>query len=87
MIVCEQCLKNRRKEMDNQNLQVVSAEQIAKNGMSLVNSGKIRNHKLKNSSRIHTGEVEDKECRVYRDFLPSKNCCIVLELTGSDCYE
>lgn len=73
--------------MNNRNLQVLTAEEIAKKGMLLVSSGKVRNHKLRNSSRIHTGEVEDKECRVYRDFLPSKNCCIVLELTGSEYYE
>lgn len=78
---------NRRKEMNNQKLQAITADEIAKNGMLLINSGKIRNHKLRNSSRVHTGEVEDKECRIYRDFLPSKNCCIVLELTGSDSYE
>lgn len=73
--------------MKNQNLKTITADEIAKNGMLLVNSGKIRNHKLGNSSRVHTGEVEDKERRVYRDFLPSKNCCIVFELTGSDYYE
>ena len=73
--------------MNNQNLQAITADEIAKNGMLLVNSGKVRNHKLRNSARIHTGEVEDMECRIYRDFLPSKNCCIVLELTGSDYYE
>lgn len=73
--------------MNNQNLEVVSAEQIAKNGMILVNSGKIRNHKLKSSSRIHTGEVENKEHRIYRDFLSSKNCCIVVELTGNNYHK
>lgn len=78
---------SRRKEMSNQNLQAISAEQIAKKGMLLITSGKIRNHKLRNSSRIHTGEVEDREYQVYRDFLPSKNCCIVLDLRGSDFYE
>lgn len=73
--------------MGNQNLQILESVEIAKRGMQLVNSGKIRNHKLRNCSRVHTGEVEDKECRVYRDFLPSKNCCMVLELTGSDIYD
>lgn len=64
-----------------------SASEIAKNGMELINNGKIRNHKLSNSARIHTGEAEKREYHVYRDFLPSKNCCMVYELTGSDCYE
>lgn len=73
--------------MNNRNPQNATAERIAKNGISLVLDGKVRNHKLRNSSRIHTGEMENKECRIYRDFLPSKNCCIVLGLTGSDCYD
>lgn len=64
-----------------------TADEIAKNGLKLISSGKIRNHKLGNSSRIHTGEVEDEECRTYRDFLPSKNCCLIYELTGSEYYE
>lgn len=63
------------------------ASDIAQRGMSLINDGKIRNHKLGNSSRIHTGAVEKKEYQTYRDFLPSKNCCMVYELTGSDDYE
>ncbi len=64
-----------------------SASEIADIGISLIKSGKVRNHKLGNSSRIHTGEVEKKEYQTYRDFLPSKNCCMVYDLTGSECYE
>ena len=73
--------------MDTFKEQGISAKEIAKNGMTLINNGKIRNHKLGNSARIHTGEVEKREYQIYRDFLPSKNCCMVYELTGSDCYE
>ena len=73
--------------MNYQEKQVETAIQIAQNGMALITSGKVRNHKLGNSSRVHTGEAEEKECRIYRDFLPSKNCCMVYDLTGSDCYE
>lgn len=65
-------------------MQTRSAAEIAKTGMRLINSGKIRDHKLGNSARIHTGEVEKKEYQNYRDFLPGKNCCILYELTGSD---
>lgn len=68
-------------------MQGKTADEIAKNGLVMINSGQVRNHKLRNSSRIHTGEIEDEECRIYRDFLPSKNCCLIYELTGSDCYE
>lgn len=73
--------------METTNVQIGHASEIAKRGSSLVSSGKVRNHKLGNSSRIHTGEVEKKECQNYRDFLPGKNCCMVYELTGSDYYE
>lgn len=73
--------------MDTLKGQGSSASEIAKNGIALINSGKIRNHKLGNSAPIHTGEAEKKEYQIYRDFLPSKNCCMVYELTGSDCYE
>lgn len=63
------------------------ANEIAEKGISLIMGGKIRNHKLRNSSRRHSGEVEKKEMQNYRDFLPGKNCCMVYELTGSDYYE
>lgn len=54
--------------------------EIAQRGVSLISSGKVRNHKLGNSSRIHTGEAEKKEYQNYRDFLPGKNCCMIYEL-------
>ena len=71
--------------MDKKNLQ--RADEIAQNGIQLIISGKVRDHKLGNSARIHTGEVEIEEYQTYRDFLSSKKCRIVCELTGSDCYE
>lgn len=70
--------------MDTNKMQMELASEIARNGMRLINSGKIRNHKLGNSSRIHTGEVEKREAQIYRDFLPSKNCSMVYGLIGSD---
>lgn len=73
--------------MEGSKMQVRRAGEIANAGMALVKQGKIRNHKLGNSSRIHTGEVEKREYQIYRDFLPSRNCCMVYELTGSDCYD
>lgn len=63
------------------------ASEIARRGMSLISDGKVRNHKLGNSSRIHSGVVEKIEYQTYRDFLPSKNCCMIYELRGSDNYE
>lgn len=73
--------------MEAMNMHGDSAKEIAENGVALITSGKVRNHKLGNSARIHTGEVEKREYQLYRDFLPSKNCCMVYELTGSDYYE
>lgn len=63
------------------------ANEIAQNGMLLIKNGKIRNHKLDNSSRIHTGEVEKEEYQNYRDFLRGKNGCMVYGLTGRGYYE
>ena len=73
--------------METMFMQAGPAREIAREGMQLVINGNIRNHKLRNSSRIHTGEVEKKEYQNYRDFLPGKNCCMVYELIGSDEYE
>lgn len=70
--------------METSKMQVRLASEIANTGISLIKSGKVRNHKLGNSAREHTGEVEKREYQTYRDFLPSKNCCMVYELTGSD---
>ncbi len=73
--------------MDTMKTQTNSASVIAKKGIALIKEGKVRNHKLGNNSRTHTGEVEKKEYQIFRDFLPSKNCCMIYELTGSDYYE
>lgn len=73
--------------METLKVQGSSANEIAKNGVALIASGKIRNHKLGNSARVHTGEAEKREYQIYRDFLPSKNCSMVYELVGSDQYE
>lgn len=64
-----------------------SVDEIARKGMLLIRSGRIRNHKLGCSSRIYTGEMEKKECQNYRDFLSGRNGCMVFELTGNECYE
>lgn len=68
-------------------IQKDTAKGIAERGKRLLREGKIRNHKLRNRDAIHTEEIERKETQIYRDFLPSKNCCIVYSLTGSDNYE
>lgn len=70
--------------MGQSNVPLQCAAEITRNAMSLIDGGRVRNHMLGNSARIHTGEVERAERQTYRDFLPSKNCRIVCELTGSE---
>ncbi len=76
-----------RIKMYTNNVQSNFAEEIAKNGLLMIKNGKVRNHKLGNSARIHYGEIEKNEYQTYRDFLPGKNACMVFELTGSNIYD
>lgn len=73
--------------MNSEGLQVRTAKEIAKEGILLLKEEKVRNHKLRNSAQIHTGDVERKECQAYRNFLPSKIACMIYNLTGSENYE
>ncbi len=73
--------------MERKVIQAGLPGEIARNGMMQIKDGKIRNHLMSNSSRVHTGEVEKKEYQDYRDFLLGKNGCMVYELVGSECYE
>ena len=72
--------------MFEENVRERTAEQIAENGMKLVQDGNVRNHKLLNTARIHFGEEELEEVRTFRTFLTTKNCCRVMELVGADLY-
>jgi len=73
--------------MTEMKIQKDTAQEMAERCKKLLQERKIRNHKLGNSAAIHTGEIERKEAQIYRDFLPSRNCCIVYSLTGSENYE
>lgn len=73
--------------MLQQKVDVRGAKEIAQKGMELIYSKKVRNHKLANSARIHTGEVEQEQYRIFRDFLPTWNACMVYDLVGSDNIE
>lgn len=73
--------------MNSQELQVKTAKEIAKEGILLLKEKKVRNHKLRNSAQIHTGNAERKEYQAYRNFLPSKIACMIYDLTGSENYE
>ena len=59
-----------------------SAADIASDGIKCIRAGVVRNHKLGNTSQIHSGEIEERERAVFRDFLISRNGCFVYGLTG-----
>lgn len=61
-----------------------NVEERAESNMELIKSGKVRDHKLGNSASRHTGEIEEKECSLYCDFLRTKNCDFVFALRGNE---
>ena len=73
--------------MGNNQTRLRTAKDVAKDGLSFINNGIVRNHKLGNTARIHTGEQEREEVRVFRDFLPSRIGCMVFELEGHEIYD
>lgn len=52
--------------------------------MELIAQKKVRNHKLRNSAPVHTGEIEKRECKEFCEFLQTKNSDFVYNLRGSD---
>lgn len=58
--------------METSKVQGTYAGAIASAGIAWIKSGKIRNHKLGNSSRIHTGEVEKRSIKIIGIFFPEK---------------
>ena len=70
--------------MNNQELRIETAKEIAEKGILLLSENKVRNHKLGNSARIHTGQDEKEEYYIYRDFFPTKIACMIYNLTGSE---
>lgn len=59
-------------------------EKVGKSSIQMIRSGAVRNHKLGNNARIHTGEIEENESVLFDDFLITRNCGLVLELRGQD---
>lgn len=66
---------------------IITASECSKLGMFYIESKKVRNHKLGNSARVHTGEAEKEEYRLYRDSLTTRQACLAYELKGCDHYE
>lgn len=59
-------------------------EKIGENSVRMIRTGAVRDHKLGNNAREHTGEVEENESFLFSDFLITRNCGLVLDLRGSD---
>lgn len=57
-----------------------TAKEITAHSMSMLRSGKVRNHKLNNTSSDHGAEATLRERQLYRDFLPSKLSRILYEM-------
>lgn len=55
--------------------------------MKMVKAGRIRNHKLSNTSLIHHGDLEAQELNNYMRFISTRNCYNILNLCGRNDYE
>mgnify|MGYP000079716403 FL=1 len=77
-------MNERKFIMSEKNYYSKETEDFANESMRQIKSGAVRNHKLKNSARIHTGEMEEVECDAFCNFLMSKNYFLVDELRGCE---
>ena len=77
-------MNERKFMMTEKNYYSKETEDFANESMRQIKSGVVRNHKLKNSARIHTGEMEEVECDAFCNFLMSKNYFLVDELRGCE---
>lgn len=77
-------MNERKFMMSEKNYYSKETEDFANESMRQIKSGAVRNHKLKNSARIHTGEMEEVECDTFCNFLMSKNYFLVDELRGCE---
>lgn len=64
-----------------------STRQVSGRMMEMLKEGKIRNHKLGNTSAIHHGALEEKELGEYIQFLSTRNFHVIMELVGRNDYE
>lgn len=61
--------------------------QVSGRMMQMIKEGKIRNHKLSNTSAVHHGALEEAELGNYKKFLFTRNFYDVIELCGRVDYE
>ena len=54
--------------------------ETSKKAIDMLKNGGISNHKLSSTARLHTGEEEQEEVFLFRDFLVTKNGCLVMSL-------
>lgn len=62
-------------------------KQISDRMLQMIKDGRIRNHKLSNTSMVHHGDLEEQELSNYKKFLSTRNCYNVLNLYGRNDYE
>ena len=54
--------------------------EASKKAMDMLKNGAINNHMLSNAAKLHTGEEEQEEANLFRDFLVTKNGCLIMAL-------
>lgn len=62
----------------------MTGKQASIEALEFIRGGRIRNHLLGNAAGEHGGEAELIESQRFRDFLPTKNGCMVFDLVGRD---
>lgn len=61
--------------------------QVSERMMQMIGEGKLRNHKLSNTSAIHHGDLEERELGNYIRFLSTRNFYDAMLLCGQVDYE
>lgn len=73
--------------MENRSGIGTKAEASAERMMKMINEGDLHMHIMGNSSIARYGEIEHKELVQYGDFIKTKLCFDLLQLTGDGDYE
>lgn len=68
--------------MADKNCYSKEAEESANRGIQKIMDGKVRNHKLRNGALVHSGELEERECNAFLEFLMTRNYFLIDELRG-----
>ena len=61
--------------------------QVSERMMEMIHEGKIRNHKLGNTSAVNHGALEEKELKKKKKFLLTRNFYNLEQLIGRIDYE